>query len=260
MGREVGVDPLLLRLAAPVTFLAIVGCSSTPSTPRQTDLISVNLLLGVDGGKEQSMFVETRIAQCMSDSGFRYVPRIEEPRDEDMPGTVAYAAKHGYGIGPSSEVEQPLEHDQNSDQLAAMTDAEREAFIADRDQCQGEALEALEARQQELTVGLGDEGVALLQSAIDGSSPAFEEAIARWRQCLERKGFAGFPSSASIRQQFDTEWTAIENGQPDEGFLDRQRAAAVADAQCQATEVAAARLDVLQELEYRLRGGPPAGT
>ena len=94
--------------------------------------------------QEMSRRSEELIAQCMADEGFEYVPVDQSGQmavstgSDDMPAwdSVEYATLYGYGITTYedmpgyTEVTTTESTDPNQDIVAAMSDAERDAYYA----------------------------------------------------------------------------------------------------------------------------------
>lgn len=138
-GRARTVGRALTLGAALATGLTGCGAAEPATDENLGALDRMWLDASEESERSRQAEIERRIAECMSEEGFEYIP-VEEPTadDEDVPdpGTVEFAEQWGYGIVDNPwDAEQSVQvglaaDDPNRAIVDAMSEAEREAYYA----------------------------------------------------------------------------------------------------------------------------------
>jgi len=197
--------------------------------------------------------------RCMTDRGFDFAvdaapPDVEAGADDSPYGRddVAWAAQHGYGIGdpaaPAGEHADP-----NHAYVEALSTRRQQEFTAalfgtrddavttktvdgltlstNRTGCLADARRALYGgdldRWFRLDVWVDDLNQLIVARV--HADPGYQQALAAWRECLQAKGF-----SAADPQSARADVLESYRRLPTEQARDRERAEAVADAECAA--------------------------
>lgn len=167
--------------------------------------------------------MERQVAACMAEEGFDYTPVDYSQVEFDLgstlelePGSAEFAEQFGYGITTDPFTSGDTEvTDPNEAYVAAMSDAERDAYLtalygtvyADAGAAtEGEALEDYDweeagctgrAQQQVMTSGLQDDAFAALQAdmlqmlADADADPRLAQVSTDWSACMLDAGFDG---------------------------------------------------------------------
>lgn len=208
---------------------------------------------------------EERIARCMGELGFEYVPSpdsyvtvAQEDIEGPRPGSREYAEQFGYGIAHSPGVVTSSGADPNQETLDALSPEAREQYeialngdvatwgaepprLEDQG-CRGQGLADV---WQDEPDPFGEEVRAELARIETELLPAAErvaELDARWAACMADAGYPGLTSHASASEALAEEFLAGGAGAGTVGedgltsaqrlFLEREIAQATADWRC----------------------------
>ena len=257
------IAPRTLASAAATlaAVLVLTGCSGDPE-PEPTPTPSAGPLETLfrdylaewsnEDVTRQLTRMEEAIAACMAEQGFSYTPVDYSEIEVDFlgsdlgvePGTLEFAQVYGYGLSTdpwgTDDVADEIE-DPNADYVAAMSDAEREAYLsalygeryaeqpapgmgAPDDEtiadyswedagCTGRA-------QQQLLTGNetdSDEFLGLQQAMTEmaesaARDPRLDRANADWAACMAESGYPGLAevgeAEAAIGAEVDAVWAS----------------------------------------------------
>ena len=221
--------------AALAVALPLAACSGgdepepTP-TPSQEEAAPLEAMLteylsdwSDEDIQERLAEMERQVAACMAEEGFDYTPVDYSEVEFDLgatldlqPGSAEFAEQYGYGITTDPFTSGDTEvTDPNEAYVAAMSDAERDAYLtalygaayADAGATpEDEALEDYDpaeagctgrAQQQVMTSGLQDEAFSALQDdmlqmlADADADPRLTQVSTDWSVCMLDAGFDG---------------------------------------------------------------------
>ena len=250
--------PRATALAATVLtgMLALTGCGGDP-TPEPTPTPSTGPLETLfrdylaewsnEDVTRQLTRMEEAIAACMAEQGFSYTPIDYSTVGVDFlgsdlgvePGTLEFAQRYGYGLTTdpwgASEVAGEVV-DPNAEYVAAMSEAEREAYLA---ALYGERFADLSApqtpdddaiadyswedagctgsAQEQLLTGNetdGDEFLGLQQAMAEmmasaAADPRLDRANADWAACMAESGYPGLSAIGGAEAAISAEVDAV---------------------------------------------------
>ena len=250
---------LTLPWAITGALLWTAGCSGAePEPARRTEHDGVVAeLIGASSDRRSLEYVEREAASCMRSAGFDYEeePVADEATHDPASATREDAAELGFGISTAPEETATVDADDgpNSATFAALTPAERDAWLAGVPRCRDAAYEA-EAALLEDTLGrlprtVQDEVTGLRSYATTGLAPA----VAEWSTCMEHRGWST-DHPFTLLQELSDEFGRLD--QEDEGqvadFRERERAMAVDDHDCATEHLFPAFDQALDELETQV--------
>ncbi len=250
--------PLLRILALP---LIAVSCGLTSPDEPQAEVGILDELLGRSDGRAAHQFVENEIAACMQGEGFDYTP---EPIPEDGPTsslgaayfTVEFREVYGFGmiVAPGAEAEvqeEAMSTTTNDRHLAALDDAEWDAWIGQEAICFEQAWTEVESRQQSHLAMLSEETTELLYGLAFRTAPALQPAMDEWSICMGERGF-DYPGQLDMHLQLEEEIQALGDDDARMSFASVEREVALADLACDDVHLGSAIDSLEAELEQSL--------
>ncbi|MDQ2625156.1 MAG: hypothetical protein M3Y20_08365 [Actinomycetota bacterium] len=227
-----------VRLALGLTSLVVlVGCSGAPDVPVASyvpelpaqgpleEYVGWSHPEGAAGVVEQLRLRESRIAACMTELGFEYVPHVpatDEVIEGEGPaqGTREYVELYGYGTwNPGTDEAGSFQFDyepsaEREQYLAAMSPSELEAYqtamygpvtqtdpdgsVTREGGCLSVGHDGI-AAGDEYARTVMDDAIAFLAALPE--DPAFAELDARWSECMAGEGMS-FGSPHRARASF----------------------------------------------------------
>jgi hypothetical protein len=200
--------------------------------------------------QERLAEMERLVATCMADQGFEYTPVDYSEAELDLgasldlqPGSAEFAEQYGYGIttDPFTSGETEIE-DPNEAYVAAMSDAERDAYLtalygaryADAGATdEGETLEDYDweqagctgsAQHEVMASGIQDEAFSALQSDMlqmledADTDPRLAQVTTDWSACMTRAGYDGLAAvgdgEAAISAEVEAARAEVYGGVP----------------------------------------------
>ncbi|GEN80683.1 hypothetical protein [Actinotalea fermentans] len=194
--------------------------------------------------------MEQLVASCMNEQGFEYTPVDYSGVELDLgaalelePGSVEFAEQYGYGITTDPFTSGDAEvADPNEDRVAAMSDAERDAYLtalygaryADAGAtAEGETLEDYDweqagctgrAQHEVMASGIQDEAFSALQAdmvqmlADADADPRLAQVSTDWSACMLDAGFDGLEQvgdgEAAISAEVEAARADVYGGTP----------------------------------------------
>lgn len=236
--REAAAVGLLCALA-----LVTAGCggedapssASNPTHGPAEAYVEAALGFSVEEGAQLGMLLEERIAACMAQLGFEYVPDTSNHARTDLsaidppPGTREFAEHYGYGFAamPDEMRTTNVVASPNDAIVAAMSPEQREAYeralwgevaVSGEDGgelggCFREARDEVfgDRERDPVRAALEDE-IARIDAEAAPADPAVAEVAAAWSACMADAGHPGYARPDDAEAAAWDRWLAFNDG------------------------------------------------